>query len=830
LIRGLMIDPAGRVWIFGRRLLVFLPGKGADASTAALSDRARHAVRLLGAPAGAFRLPANAGEVSVLGEESGEANDFSETAVACRDGSVWVGGHHGVNRFAGGTVRTWNVANGLAERNITALLEDREGCLWMGTESRGVMRLNPHGCTTYSVRDGLATEQTAAVTLDRSGSVVVISNPPALAVSRFDGDRFRPAHLGLPPSVKDLGWGLNQVTFQDRSGEWWVPTGNGLVRYPAVAGAEELALTAPRALYAKAQGMESENLFRLFEDSRGDLWIGTFGHAGLVRWERANGEFHPLGPAAGVPRDTATAFAEVPSGTVWVGFFKGGLARIRGARIDYFRPEDGVPCCFVNALLVDHRGRLWLGSSRDGLGRLDDPRAGRPQWRRYTTADGLASNAVQALTEDRWGRLYLGGPSGVDRLDPSSGRIEHLDTTSGLANNMVVSATTDGAGDVWFATWHGVSRLTPEPERHQPPPRVVFNEIRVEGETVRLPEMGSASVSGLRLPASVGHVEVRFTGIDLAPAERLAYRYAINGGMWSAPSRGHRVDLAGLTSGAYDIRVIAARSDGIESPPARVSFTIAAPFWRRWWFVLSMVAALAVAIGAGYRARVGRLLAMQRMRTRIGADLHDEMGLSLTRISVLSALARRNLPEDGESVGVRLDEIGESARDLMDATADMVWALDARRDDLTSLLARLRRHAADVLAERGIALTFSGPEQGEGSLAAEQRRNIFLIFKEAIHNCARHSGARCARLTATVSDGWLHAELSDDGHGFAAGQSGTEQAEQGGRGLGSMVKRARELGGRLAVESVPGQGTAVRLSAPLQRRRWWRRRMNMLWR
>lgn len=201
---------------------------------------------------------------------------------------------------------------------------------------------------------------------------------------------------------------------------------------------------------------------------------------------------------------------------------------------------------------------------------------------------------------------------------------------------------------------------------------------------------------------------------------------------WPRPRRERRVDLVGPASGAYRIQVRAARSDGAESPAAVVAFTVATPLWRRWWFGASLLALLAAAAAGMQRVRVARLLALARMSVRIAADLHDELGLSPTRISVLSALAGRRVV-DADASG-RLEEIGATARELVNAASDIVRALDPRHDDLASLLSRLRRFAADVFAERGTEWRFACAETGQLPLAPEQRRHIDLILKEAVNN------------------------------------------------------------------------------------------------
>ncbi len=158
-----------------------------------------------------------------------------------------------------------------------------------------------------------------------------------------------------------------------------------------------------------------------------------------------------------------------------------------------------------------------------------------------------------------------------------------------------------------------------------------------------------------------------------------------------------------------------------------------------------------------------------------------------------------------------LDQIGETARELMETTGDIVWAIDARRDDLESLLARIRRFAGDLLEARGVSVLFTAPAGAAGiSLRPEAKRELYLVLKEAIHNVARHAGAREVRIDVTAARGELVAEVRDDGVGFAPGVPGAASAHNG-HGLRNIRARAVKLGAELAVDSAPGAGTRVRL-------------------
>jgi signal transduction histidine kinase len=251
---------------------------------------------------------------------------------------------------------------------------------------------------------------------------------------------------------------------------------------------------------------------------------------------------------------------------------------------------------------------------------------------------------------------------------------------------------------------------------------------------------------------------------------------------------------------------------GTASPePATVAFTIAAPVWRRWWFVAIASALLGAAVYALYRYRVARLLEVERVRAHIATDLHDDIGSNLTRIAILSEVAQYQLANEPARAGDPLAAIASISRDSVAAMSDIVWAINPKKDGLDDLVRRMRRFADEAFASRGVALEFRGPDHERGlKLGHEARRQIFLIFKEAVTNALRHSGCSHVEVEVQMEAGRLVVSVRDDGRGLDPSSDGE------GNGLESMRKRAEALGGAFDVDSAIGEGTRVTLAVPLR--------------
>jgi ligand-binding sensor domain-containing protein len=264
------------------------------------------------------------------------------------DGKLWAGTTNGLCEFItedpkiDRKFRNYSRSDGLSDQYITTVVEDRNHSLWMGSVYGGAMRLAVHGFTTYSLADGLGGVKVSMTFNDQDGRLMVVTADAHL--NRFDGSRFTAARITLPKGLTYWGWGWYQVMFQDSRGEWWMSTGQGLVRYPRLERLEHITGARPKATYTTRDGLPSNEIFRIFEDSRGDIWISTLGNANLLlaRWERATETFHGYTPDDNIPREAPTAFCEDTSGNLWMGLYNGGLLRYAQGRFTLFTEAGGV--------------------------------------------------------------------------------------------------------------------------------------------------------------------------------------------------------------------------------------------------------------------------------------------------------------------------------------------------------------------------------------------------------------------------------------------------------------------------------------------------------
>ncbi|MBL7942573.1 MAG: hypothetical protein JNM00_07390, partial [Flavobacteriales bacterium] len=264
-----------------------------------------------------------------------------------------------------------------------------------------------------------------------------------------------------------------------------------------------------------------------------------------------------------------------------------------------------------------------------------------------------------------------------------------------------------------------------------------------------------------------------------------------------------------LEPGTYHLRV---RSRDVYGALSENEHTIELVIEPAWYQTLGFSAFIIMmslfVIYLIYRYRVRQLLKVQRIRNNISRDLHDDIGATLSSVNITSSIIQKK-SADGEMVELVRDmrqQIGEAQQSL----DEIVWNVNPNNDTLDKLFARMRRYASDILDRAGLKYRIEMPESSHGlRLSIEQRRDLYLVFKEGVNNVAKHSGAEFSHIAISLNGKRLEMSIKDDGRGFDTRQKSDRN------GLGNMRKRAEQLRGNLQVYSAPGRGTELKLEVAL---------------
>ncbi len=747
----------------------------------------------IGTDAGLF--VAAGGKIRALGQATG-----SVSFLYCdRQGIVWAGTAHGLMRIE---PENGDKAELLRGGDVyLAAAADREGDLWLGTESGGLAVLRDRKFSTLTAEDGLTDEYVLALAQAPNGHVGVGTKGGGLNV-------FRDGKFRALTTTQGLSSNVVLAVAAAANGDVWVGTPDGLdlLRGGAMARA-----------FTTADGLADDFVRSLFVDRRGALWIGT--RHGLSRY--SNGKFTTWTALDGLGSDLVGAITQDNEGTLWVGTL-GGLTEFRDGQFRNLTTKDGLSSNVVTALHADGRGTLWIGTLDGGLNRM---RAGKI----VSLQSQQLPGRVIGILEDSSGYLWISSNSGIYRVSlagldrmAGGGPVPEV-MRFGVADGMRISECSSGGhpaalalsdGSLWFATLKGIARVDP---RHMPvnrvPPQVTIEQVSVDDVTQ------PARVE-LKIAPGHSHYEFDYAGLSFTAPQKVEYKVQLEGfdPDWVDAGARRVAYYTNLPHGTYTFRVMARNNDGIWSTaPATAELTIEPHLYQTFWFRL--LAALALA-GLGYAVWRRRLLGVERQfqavlgeRARIAREIHDTLAQGFVAVSVQLELIAQLMQSSASAAREQLEQARAMVRSSLEDARTSIWELRSQTAEREDLPARLLKMAEETVRNAGerarVHMQVSGTNR---PLDPGIEREVVRIAREATVNAVRHGNPANIHLRLEYNEGMFELEVHDDGKGFA----GTPPDGSSGHfGLTGMRERARAINSTLTVESCEGEGTQVKLVLPL---------------
>lgn len=778
---------------------------------------------------------------------------------------IWVpSAPGGYWQILNGTVEKWN--NGHLEKNlgpapwggtrVDAALEDGHGNLIVGTLGEGVFWLDSHGgWQNISTNQGLSKAYVLSLCLDREGNLWAGTDGGGL-------DRIKRKIFDSPPGFPA---GNAQSLSPDNDGGWWIASGalgvsywntNGARNYQIgrfhdawevlVDGQQQVwAGTSDQGLYqfrtnqfVPVNGAEilGQQIFSLFEDRSNRLWVGS--QMGLGNFD---GDGWTLFTSRdGLSPGAVRAIAEDADGGLWIGTESSGLDLFKdGKFISYLAGPNGLPGNDISCLEPDNEGALWVGTFAHGLARLKNH-----TWQSFSTRDGLASDSISYILADG-DNLWIGSNAGLMRIakksleDFASGESGSIFCrTYGKADGLPTrecsigsqpSACRTADGRLWFPTAEGVAFLNPLDLRSNlQPPTVMIESILVDGRqqiTNRLASVWPASVTiSPGGKQSEIQLEIDYTALDFSAPGLVNFKYQLEGYQtdWTDAGNERVARYPKLPPGNYRFRVIASNEDGVRNENSGEFEVIVLPqFWQTIWFRAAVVLFILGIVAAVVRylstQKLHRELqrhkqqeALERERSRIARDLHDQLGANLTQVALLGEMAEadKDAPVEVES---HARQISQTARETTRSLDEIVWAINPANDTLEGLTNYAIKYAQEFLELAGVHCRVEAPPQWPAtSIPPDVRHNVFLAFKEAVNNIVKHAQATEARIRLRLESGRFIVEITDNGKGLSgAGE------KQNRNGLRNMRKRMTDIGGSFEIGPGPERGAVVRLTVPV---------------
>ena len=714
-----------------------------------------------------------------------------------REGNLWVGSYGGVSRFVNSAFVSEPGSDGLSFDLVNALFEDREENMWIGSRD-GLTQLRANRLTTFTAKQGVPNNNVMSVLEDRSGTIWIGTWGGGL--SRLKNDAFVIYTNQAEVPV------LTLALHEDHSGRLWAGTdyAGNLFRIEGETVKH----------FGGSQGLPGRAIRVIYEDSKTNLWIGT--SRGL--YVGKDGRFRPSGEQ-GLSTPIIREILEDHAGNLWVGTEE-GLWQLRQGKATKFTKQQGLPGNAVIALYEDAAGDLWIGTAGNGLSWFHNG-----SFVSFTTANGLFSDTILEILEDDHGWFWMSCPRGVFRVEHhdlellAEGAVRQVASIAygkgdGMASELCNGVSKPGAwkssdGRLWFATSKGVSVIDPASVTHEDrsAPAVVLERVVVDKHS--FPTQETLPVTALiKVPPGNGDLEFDYAALCFRAPERNRFKYKLEGinSDW-VDAGSHRVAYYhNVPPGDYRFQVIACNNNGLwNEAGASASILLSPHIWQTSWFHMSVIAAIGLIFLGLHRFRVAHFREIDRFRLRLAADLHDDVGSNLSTISLLTRRAQKHHAL-GEPAGEDLAAIGRIARQTANAIREIVWLINPEYDTMQDLVMRMREAADSILA--GIECEFKSPPVDlSHKLTLQFRQNLFLLYKEALTNVARHAQASRVEINVAQQDQSWRLSVHDNGVGFDPG------ASYSGNGLKNLRQRAVKLSGELTIESRPGLGTTVSFSS-----------------
>lgn len=665
------------------------------------------------------------------------------------------------------------------------LLVDREGSLWYGTY-RGLVHLPEPETIIWTEEDGLPSVHTRFVR--RVGDTMWIGSWQGLGRLTRQDSRWRADPESHP--------GRDRMCVDGQGRLWLANLGVGFVRH-----------TLERRVVYPDRRIENWLGCALRPD--GSLWITN----GLGIFSTA-AEGAPRRVASNPPDpDEAIFFRQIYEDAqriLWVAaneqICQAQASAVRTGTQVQWMCEHIPDARGISAIAEQADGHVWIATDRAGVWRQESGR-----WLQLPGSRSLPSYSIRGLVPSRAGGVWILGHGTVVRVvedhDSPQGWsiIERLGGLHGLPSAAAEDLLEEPDGSLWITTTVGLVQV-PARARYAKlrPPGVQLVDVIVNGQRV------TPEVSALQLK-TVDVLELRFAALAYRDRARLRHQYRLQpDGRWTLSQGGPSVfQFPDLGPGRYTVQVRASL-DGHQWSPymSSLAFEILPPWYQRNWALAIFAFAALSLLYVAYRLRLAFLLRLERQRTRIAMDLHDEIGSGLGSIHILAGLAADRTSPESPQAGL-VQTIGDTAAELAASLGEIVWSLRSRSTSLEALVSHVAERAARLYATGPPSLMLAIPESLPPiDLPLSVRWNVALIAIEALHNAARHSGATSVVLGLEPHGRLWNLYVEDDGRGLEAA------AEPRGPGVGvqSMKRRAAEIGATLAMSTNESGGLTVSLT------------------
>ena len=711
-----------------------------------------------------------------------------------------------------------NDNNSLPSQTVQDIMKDKDGNIWIATD-KGIARWNdqrenfqllsytnyippnfiPASKTNFQIDDVLETNNELWMSLSPSGLI---------AVNKDNSAACRQIQIDAANQVSAMNRMVNFL-IKDDYNNIWISTQEGYAKY-------DLANNFVQPFYVARHDITVNKFCQTAMMLRNDdstMWIASKKGLGKLNVLTNAVRWHVL-PAT---HKTGIAFMiskilKQNDSILWLVTIDGGLFSYNINTETFkqyssqnlkalYKPFDD---CYDALFISD--SIMMLASQFYGLIRFN---INNKTFKIYSTVDGLPSNNIRGLYADNYNGLWITTTNGLSRLNLKTQTFSYYDYSNGLKdptfpNN--ISFYPEQDGNVLLLDGSGILRFNPsEFAKKETIPAVTFTSF----EKYDVPffyDKPLEEMNNIHLSYNDRYFTIRFSTLNFQNTSRTKYAYQLKGldDSWHTTNTPF-VSYSNLSGGDYTLHIKASLDGSNWSHEKVLSIIVTPPFWKTWWFYTACCFVIFIMIYSFYRMRINQLKHELYLRNKIARDLHDDVGSTLSSLSMVSALATKKIHDDPSKTKELLEKITESSERMTGNMQDIVWAVNPVNDSFSQILARMQDFAAQTFESKNIELIFTVDEKIKTlKLPLQYRSDLFMIFKEAVNNTAKYSKANHAWISINKINKQIQLEIKDDGIGFDVSKISK------GNGLKNMQERAKNLDAQLYISS-NNKGTITKL-------------------
>lgn len=731
-------------------------------------------------------------------------------SILVRGDEVWVIPIIGLMKYSNDEVKTFSGDNGFTDFPIYSGFTDREGNLWLGTNGDGVYRFFDEKVAKFDEENGLPHNDILSITQDLNHIYWIATNGKGLV--KYDSS-------GFYNFTTENGLTSNYVTsvVTDADGVLWLGTrGNGLMKY----------FDGKFISYTQNDGLIHNTIRSLYCDEENTIWVMTINGVSKLK----NNEFTNYTTKNGLLDDVVWNVLEQGGRKLLV--TRNGISAFEGDSLFVYDNTTEIFDKRINVIVPIKDSVYWIGYSGHGIVRYDK-KTGSVQ--HITSDDGLVSDIIHSITILDEHEILAGTERGISEvlLNPNGSVriIRNIGSTKkghGLATTNTGAVFVDRDKMVWYGTKNGIFTFHEERElniRVEPIIHIIGADILFDSVNV-IDDLKLKNEKELTLSYNENSIAIAFFGTHISNPTGVRYKYILENfqSSWSDITNKTEATYTNLPPGKYNFLVRAQSSEGVwSSLPAKLRIVVRPPFYLTPWFFVLSIISIGLLIRYIYllrvKVKIKRALAVQqiredeasRVRKTMARDFHDNMGNQLASITVFTNLINLKLKNKSKEIDSLLQNIEKHSKSLYTGTKDFIWSMDPESDNLLEIFTYLKDFGEDLFDHTTIRFYSNADDLGDKLLIVPSgwSRQIVLIFKEAMTNALKYSGATELNFSFELDRSHFVITCTDNGSGF------DEEKAKMGNGVRNMKDRASKINSQLEISNT-GTGTKVALTGDLK--------------